>query len=336
MSVATEIQRLNTAKADIKAAIEAKGVTVPSSATIDTYDDYVSQISGGGGGGSSADTEALKGMIDRSIKSIEIPSGTTSIGKYAFSYCPLSSITIPDSVTSIDEYSFYYSYLKNLNISSGVTSIGARAFSGCYYLRNVNVPSGVTSIGEYAFSYIGSINISNPYYGALDVSNFNFDGIVASSNFKYIFSNTNLQGSITIPSNCLSGSNSGTSSTCYSLFDSASAAGVDYLTIDVYANNLIIARQMFNFNHSSNSSNMLNLKIHGSPTFLCRDSISCTVSASVTFLDCTTPPNAENYGTTLGSPFRYFYGTLYVPSAGLDAWKTKYTGIADKIQAIPT
>ena len=50
MSIASEIQRLQTAKADLKAAIEAKGVTVPSSATIDAYDDYVSQISGGGGG----------------------------------------------------------------------------------------------------------------------------------------------------------------------------------------------------------------------------------------------------------------------------------------------
>ena len=50
MSIASEIQRLQTAKTDIKTAIEAKGVTVPSSATIDTYDDYVSQISGGGGG----------------------------------------------------------------------------------------------------------------------------------------------------------------------------------------------------------------------------------------------------------------------------------------------
>jgi len=47
MSIATEITRIQQAKADIKTAIEAKGVTVPSSATIDTYDDYVSQISGG-------------------------------------------------------------------------------------------------------------------------------------------------------------------------------------------------------------------------------------------------------------------------------------------------
>lgn len=47
MSIASEIQRLQTAKADLKTAIEAKGVTVPSNATIDTYDDYVAQITGG-------------------------------------------------------------------------------------------------------------------------------------------------------------------------------------------------------------------------------------------------------------------------------------------------
>lgn len=49
MSIATEISRLQAAKADIKAAIEAKGVTVPAAAKLDTYDDYVAQISGGGG-----------------------------------------------------------------------------------------------------------------------------------------------------------------------------------------------------------------------------------------------------------------------------------------------
>lgn len=49
MSIASEISRLQSAKADIKTAIEAKGVTVPSNATLDTYDTYVSQIQTGGG-----------------------------------------------------------------------------------------------------------------------------------------------------------------------------------------------------------------------------------------------------------------------------------------------
>ena len=48
MSIASEISRLQTAKTDIKTAIEAKGVTVPSSAKIDVFDDYITQIPTGG------------------------------------------------------------------------------------------------------------------------------------------------------------------------------------------------------------------------------------------------------------------------------------------------
>lgn len=49
MSIASEITRLTSAKADIKAAIESKGVTVPAAATLDAYPSYISQIEGGGG-----------------------------------------------------------------------------------------------------------------------------------------------------------------------------------------------------------------------------------------------------------------------------------------------
>lgn len=46
MSIATEIERLQTAKADIKAAIEEKGVTV-GDGTIDTYAQKIGEISKG-------------------------------------------------------------------------------------------------------------------------------------------------------------------------------------------------------------------------------------------------------------------------------------------------
>ena len=46
MSVATEIQRLQIAKSDIKSAIEEKGVTV-GNGTIDTYAEKINKISGG-------------------------------------------------------------------------------------------------------------------------------------------------------------------------------------------------------------------------------------------------------------------------------------------------
>jgi hypothetical protein len=45
MTIASEITRLQTAKSDIKTAIESKWVSVPSSAKLDTYDDYISSIS---------------------------------------------------------------------------------------------------------------------------------------------------------------------------------------------------------------------------------------------------------------------------------------------------
>ena len=55
MSVATELTRIQTAKSNIKAAIEAKGVSIPSTATIDTYPTYVQEIPQGGGSGETKD-----------------------------------------------------------------------------------------------------------------------------------------------------------------------------------------------------------------------------------------------------------------------------------------
>ena len=51
MSIASEITRLNGAKADIIQAITDKGVTVPSSAKLDDMALLIASITGGGGGG---------------------------------------------------------------------------------------------------------------------------------------------------------------------------------------------------------------------------------------------------------------------------------------------
>ena len=47
MSISSEISRLTQAKADIKTAIESKGVTVPSSAKLDDYPDLINDIEQG-------------------------------------------------------------------------------------------------------------------------------------------------------------------------------------------------------------------------------------------------------------------------------------------------
>lgn len=156
-TIAQNLARIQSAKADIKAAIEAKGVTVPSNATIDTYDDYVSQISGGGG--SSADTAALKGIIDRSITAITIPSDVTSIGNYVFESCAsLTSVDMPSGLTSIGQCAFFdCRSLANIDIPTGVTTIGKSAFTQCTSIESVTIPSGVTTINEDTFENCTSL-----------------------------------------------------------------------------------------------------------------------------------------------------------------------------------
>ena len=52
-TIAQEITRLQTAKANLKTSIEAKGVTVSGDATLDQYPALIDSIPGGGGGGAS-------------------------------------------------------------------------------------------------------------------------------------------------------------------------------------------------------------------------------------------------------------------------------------------
>ena len=87
------------------------------------------------------------------VKSINIPSGVTSIDDYAFYNCSsLQSVNIPSSVTSIGESAFKNcSSLQSVNIPSSVTSIGNNAFYYCHCLQSVTIPSSVTYIGTHAF-----------------------------------------------------------------------------------------------------------------------------------------------------------------------------------------
>ena len=170
MAISDELTRIQTAKADIKASIEAKGVTVPSDALIDEYADYVDEISGGGGGQAEED---LKNLIERDITSITIPSGTTTIGQFAFAYCSsLTSITIPNGVTSIGSSAFAScDSLTSVTIPNTVTSIGVGAFRECTGLTSITIPSGVTSISTNAFNGCDSLTSVTIGNGITNIGN---------------------------------------------------------------------------------------------------------------------------------------------------------------------
>ena len=88
------------------------------------------------------------------LTNVTIPESVTSIGDVAFSGCSgLTNVTIPESVTAINQSVFAYCFsLKSVTIPAGVTDIGSSSFAGCSSLSTFDVPEGVTRIGKWAFS----------------------------------------------------------------------------------------------------------------------------------------------------------------------------------------
>ena len=78
-------------------------------------------------------------VYKNAIQKVELGSGVTRIGGYAFqNCCNLSSITIPNIVTSIGNYAFNYCYnLSSITIPDGVTSTDNGAFSYCYGIAHL-------------------------------------------------------------------------------------------------------------------------------------------------------------------------------------------------------
>lgn len=88
------------------------------------------------------------------IRSVEIGSGVTRIGSYAFENTNITSLTIPGSVTAIGDYGVNGNrYLAELTLNEGLRSIGKGAFSGNKRLTTLTIPDGVTTIGEEAFAH---------------------------------------------------------------------------------------------------------------------------------------------------------------------------------------
>lgn len=88
------------------------------------------------------------------IRRVEIGSGVTRIGAWAFEDTNITSLTIPGSVTAIGDYGVNSNrYLAELTLQPGLKSIGKEAFSYSKRLTTVTIPDGVTTIGEEAFAH---------------------------------------------------------------------------------------------------------------------------------------------------------------------------------------
>lgn len=84
--------------------------------------------------------------------SVEIPSGVTNIGSFAFASCTtLTNVTLGKGAARIGEEAFWKCWnLTQITIPAGA-SLDVRAFAGSS-LTSVTIPNGVTSIPFLAFS----------------------------------------------------------------------------------------------------------------------------------------------------------------------------------------
>ncbi len=113
----------------------------------------------------STDTEVPWYSLRSQIRNVNVGSGVTSIGNFAFYACnSLSGVTLPKSLRTIGYDAFAFSgNLMSITIPAGVTTISPYAFCGCGALTAVAIPKSVTSIGTCAFYYC--VNLKEVYYG---------------------------------------------------------------------------------------------------------------------------------------------------------------------------
>ena len=169
--MATLSQNITQAISDldsIKTAIRNKGVTVSANTPTSDYAGLIGNIPSG-------DDSVLKGIIQRTVTSIDIPQGTTSIAKMAFyTFSSLTSVLIPNGITSIGDNAFgNCTNLSGVTIPGSVTSIGNYAFTGCTGIVSVTIAHGVKKIGNGAFqqcSGVTSLSIPNTITNVLVTS----------------------------------------------------------------------------------------------------------------------------------------------------------------------
>ena len=82
---------------------------------------------------------------DRSMRSIELPAGLTSIGAYAFLCCSsMTSIALPAGLTSLGEGAFAHcSSLTSIALPAGLTNLGMGPFYCCSSMStSIELPAG--------------------------------------------------------------------------------------------------------------------------------------------------------------------------------------------------
>ena len=151
MSIASEITRLQTAKAGLKTAIEGKGVTVSSSALLDDYPDLVDAIQTGGGG-----TDYLLQRITNTLASYTADLDNKTIQGRALSNVTALTALHLSGVKNVSNYSIDgCDHLETAVIKfyaqNSDAALGVQAMAGCTRMTTLDV-SNCKAINSQAFN----------------------------------------------------------------------------------------------------------------------------------------------------------------------------------------
>lgn len=107
-----------------------------------------------------------RGSFWVNVTDIQLNSGITDIGIYAFYYCyGLTSINIPNGVTRIRQNAFANcSNLSSVSLPNTLTTIDTSAFSSCTSLTSIVIPNSVKYLRQAVFSScsnLSSVTLSN-------------------------------------------------------------------------------------------------------------------------------------------------------------------------------
>jgi len=91
--------------------------------------------------------EALK---SKSLTSVTISSGITTIKSKAFYDNSIATLTLPNSITTIGDYAFDGNALTSVTLPTSLETLGGLAFAN-NLIASINIPNSVTSMGSYCW-----------------------------------------------------------------------------------------------------------------------------------------------------------------------------------------
>ncbi len=160
-TIQQEITLLKNTKNELRTSIMEKGVVVQPSDLFSTYPTRISQITATAG---DKDAE-LRGLIENSLTSFDIPVGTKNLRNYALSGQHLTHVTIPNTVTRIGKDNFNAAEC-GITVPSSVTYVDDFAF---YSSEIPSVTFKATTPPEIGLNYIFSLTAYPIYVPAESV-----------------------------------------------------------------------------------------------------------------------------------------------------------------------